>query len=143
MLVRHSSPDSSRLGFGAVLAPDAPKLVRRVLGDDPLDVAHVALVERGGLAVLEDHVLCVLFGGEAEPGEDLERGAGDAALVCARVLEEDDIALFEEKTRLLREEQVGALDNVLEVRLALGVDERGDVGDVDSFRPEVELSVVG
>ena len=104
-----------------VLAPDAPELVRRVLGADPLDVAHVALVERGGLAVLEDHVLCVLFGGEAESGEDLERGAGDAALVRAGVFEEDDLALLEEQTGLLCDEEVRAPDDVLEMRLALGV----------------------
>jgi len=34
---------------------------------------------------------------------------------------------------LLSEEQVGAFDDVLEVRLALGVKETGDVGDVDGF----------
>ena len=28
-----------------VLAPDAAELVRCVLGDDPLDVAHIALIE--------------------------------------------------------------------------------------------------
>ena len=116
-----------------VLAPDAAELVRRVLGDDPLDVAHVALVERGGLAVLEDHVLCVLFGGEAESGEDLKRGAGDATLVCAGVLEEDDLALLEEETGLLREEQVRALDDVLEVGLAIRINKCRDVRDVDSL----------
>jgi hypothetical protein len=34
---------------------------------------------------------------------------------------------------LLREEEVRAFDDVLEVGLALGVDERGDVGDVDGL----------
>lgn len=36
---------------------------------------------------------------------------------------------------MLGEEQVGTLDNVLEMRLALRVDELIDVGDVDRFRP--------
>ncbi len=117
-----------------MLAPDAPELVRRVLGDDPLDVAHVALVELGRLAILEDHVLCVLLRGEAKPGEDLERRARDTTLVRTGVLEEDDLALLEDETSLLREEEVGALDDVLEVGLALGIDKRGDVRDVDGFR---------
>ena len=34
---------------------------------------------------------------------------------------------------MLSEEQVGTLDDVLEVGLALGVEEAGDVGDVDGF----------
>ena len=117
-----------------VLAPDAPKLVRRVLGDDPLDVPHVALVERRGLAVLEDHVLLVLVRRETEAGEDLERGARDAALVRRGVLEEHDLALLEVETRLLGEEEVRALDDVLEVRLALGIEETSDVRDVNGFR---------
>ena len=116
-----------------VLAPDAPELVRRVLGDDPLDVAHVALVELGRPPVLEDHVLRVLVRREPEPGEHLQRGARDATLVRARVLEEDDLALLEDETGLLREEEVRALDNVLEVGLALSVGQRRDVRDVDSF----------
>ena len=54
-------------------------------------------------------------------------------LVRAGILEEDDLALLESQTRLLCEEQVGALDDILEVRLALRVDERRDVGDVNGL----------
>lgn len=54
-------------------------------------------------------------------------------LVGARVLEQHNLALLKVQPRLLGEEQVGALDDVLEVGLALGVDQRSDVGDVDSL----------
>ena len=118
-----------------MLLPDARELRRRVLRDLLLDVLDVALVELRRLAVLEDHMLDVLLGGESETGENFKRGRGDTTLVRAGVLEEDDLALLEEQTGLLREEEVGSLDDVLEVRLALGVDERGDVRDVDSLRP--------
>ena len=56
-------------------------------------------------------------------------------LVGTRVLEQHNLALLEVEASLLGEEQVRALDNVLEVGLALGVDQRRDVGDVDSLRP--------
>ena len=55
-------------------------------------------------------------------------------LVGTRVLEQDDLALLEVQARLLREEQIGALDDELEVRLALGVDESGNVRNVDCLR---------
>ena len=57
-------------------------------------------------------------------------------LVGARVLEEDDLALLEVQARLLREEQVRALDDVLEMRLSLRIDQRGDVRDVHSLGTE-------
>ena len=40
------------------------------------------------------------------------------------------------ETRLLGQKEVGALDNILEVGLAIGVYERCYVRDVDSFRSE-------
>jgi hypothetical protein len=54
-----------------------------------------------------------------------------AYLVGTRVLEKDDALLFKEQPRLLGKEQVGALDNVLEVWLALGIDKVWNVRDVD------------
>ena len=45
-------------------------------------------------------------------------------LVGTRVLEQNDLALLEEQPRLLRDEQVRAFDDPLEVRLALRVHER-------------------
>jgi len=38
------------------------------------------------------------------------------------------------QTGLLREEQIRAFHNVLEVRFAVSVDQRSHIGDVDSFR---------
>lgn len=58
----------------------------------------------------------------------------ELTLVGTRVLEQDNLALLKEQTRLLREEQVRSLDNILEVRLAVRVDESSDVRDVDSLR---------
>ena len=116
-----------------MLLRDALELRRSVLRDLLLDVLDVALVELAGLAILEDHKVDVLLGVKRETGKDLKGGAGDTALVGARILEEDDLALLEEHARLLREEEVGAFDNVLEVRLAVGVNERGDVRDVDGL----------
>jgi len=54
---------------------------------------------------------------ETKTDEDLERAGRETALVGRRVLEHDDLALLEGQASLLREEQVGALDNVLGVRL--------------------------
>ena len=54
-------------------------------------------------------------------------------LVGARVLEEDNLALLEVQTRLLSEEQVRSLNNVLEVRLSLGVDKGSNIRDVNGF----------
>ena len=73
--------DRARLRAPAALelAPDARELGRGVLRDLLLDVAHVALVERGRLAVLEDHQVDVVLRGEREPGEDFQGGARDAA----------------------------------------------------------------
>jgi len=70
---------------------------------------------------------------KTETDEDFERAGRDTALIGRGILEHDDLALLEEQSSLLGEEQVGALDDVLEVRLALGVEEAGDVGDVDSL----------
>lgn len=68
---------------------------------------------------------------ETETSEDLERRRCDTALVRRAVLEQDDTLLLEVETRLLGDEQVGALDDGLEVRLAVRVEEAGDVRDVD------------
>jgi hypothetical protein len=48
-------------------------------------------------------------------------------LVSAGVFEQDHLALLEMETSLLREEQVGAFDNVLEVRFAIAVNESSHV----------------
>jgi len=55
-------------------------------------------------------------------------------LVGTRILEQHNLALLKVQARLLRQEEVGTLHNVLEVGLALGIDERSHVGDVDRFR---------
>ena len=55
-------------------------------------------------------------------------------LVGTRVLEKNNLALLEVQTGLLREEQVRTLDDVLEVRLALGIEETSNVRDVNSLR---------
>lgn len=54
-------------------------------------------------------------------------------LVGARVLEQNDTLLLQEQPCLLRKEEVGTFDDVLEVWLAITVDQVGNVGDVDSF----------
>lgn len=55
-------------------------------------------------------------------------------LVCTRVLEQNNLALLEEQTSLLSDEQVRTLDNILEVGLALGINQTSDIGDVHSLR---------
>lgn len=91
------------------------------------------LTESGRLSVLEDHVLNVLFVVETHTGEDLEGRRGDTTLVGARVLVKDNTSLLKPESSLLGEEQVGAFDDVLEMGLAVGVDELGNVGNVDGF----------
>ena len=115
-----------------VLAEDTVELGCSILGDLGLDVLDVALVKLRGL-LLKGHKVDVLLRRERKTRKDLEGGRSDTALVGARVLEQNDLALLEEETGLLREEEVRAFDDVLEVRLALGIDERGDVGDVDGL----------
>jgi len=105
-----------------------------VLADLFLNVLDVALVEFGRFAILKDHQVQVFFRSQGETGEHFQRRTGDAALVGARVFEQDDLTLLEVKASLLREEQVGTLDDVAEVWLALGINESSDVGDVDRFR---------
>lgn len=56
------------------------------------------------------------------------------ALIGTGILEQNDLALLEVQPRLLREEQVGTFDNVLEMRLALRVNKGSDIRDVDSLR---------
>lgn len=54
-------------------------------------------------------------------------------LVGTRVLEQDNFALLEMQASLLGEEEIGTLNNVLEVRLSLGINERRHVRDVNSL----------
>ena len=58
-------------------------------------------------------------------------------LVRRAILEQDHLSLFEVKTSLLCQEQIGPFDNVLEMRLALVIDERRDIGDIDGFGSEL------
>jgi hypothetical protein len=55
-------------------------------------------------------------------------------LVGTRVLKEDNFALLEVEASLLREEEIGTLNHVFEVGLALLIEERIHVGDVDGLR---------
>ena len=107
--------DAAGLLAGDRLLPDGDKLGGGVAADDALDRLDVLAVEvvEGAVGSGRGHELDVVFVGEGEAGEDLERGRGDAALVRRRVLEEDAAALLERQTGLLRDEQVGALDDVL------------------------------
>ena len=116
-----------------MLLPNAVELGSGIFLDLGLDVLDVALVERAGFAVLEDHQVNVFLSGECEAGEDFQRGRGNATLVGARILEEDDFAFLEIETRLLSQEEVGALNDIFEVRFAIAVDESRHVGDVNSF----------
>ena len=75
-LVRDDRP-WLRAADARVLLPDTRELRRGVLGDLLLDVLHVVLVELGGLAVLEDHELDVLLGGEGETSKNFKRRTCD------------------------------------------------------------------
>lgn len=63
-----------------VLRPNRLELEPSVLADLGLDVLHVCRVEGRRLVVLEDHQVEVLFIGETETGEDLQRRRGDSSL---------------------------------------------------------------
>lgn len=91
------------------------------------------LTESGRLSILEDHQINVLFITQAQTGKHFERATGDTTLIGTRVLEKNHALLLKPQPRLLGEKQVGTLDNVLEVRLALRVDELVDIGNVDGF----------
>lgn len=56
-----------------------------------------------------------------------------AYLVGARILKEDNALLFQEQSRLLGKEQVGALDDILEIWFTVRVDQVRYVRDVDGF----------
>jgi len=116
-----------------VLLPDAVELGTGVFPDLGLDILDVVLVERAWFSILEDHQVDVFLGGECEAGEDFERGGGNTTLIGARILEDDDFAFLKIETRLLSQEEVGALDDVFEMWLAITIDEPCHVGDVDSF----------
>ena len=57
--------------------PDAIKFGGGVFRDLMLDVADIALVEIGGLAVLENHEIEVLVVRQSKPGKNFQRGACD------------------------------------------------------------------
>ena len=118
----------------SVFLVEGDELGRGVTGDEGLDVLDVGLVEGRGRAVLEQHVGDVFLVVQSETSQDLLRTRGDTSLVGTRVLVELDSLGFESLTGFLRDEQVGALDNVLEVALALGVEQLVDVGQVDRLR---------
>lgn len=116
-----------------MFAPEALELRGSVFGNLGLDILDVALVKFGGLAILEDHKVGVFFCGEGKTSEDFEGRAGDTTLVGARVLEQDHLALLEMETGLLGEEQVGSLHDVLEVGLALRINQGSHIGDIDGL----------
>jgi hypothetical protein len=126
-----------------VLLPQAMEFGGGILADFFLNVLDVALIEFGRFAILEDHQVQVFIRSQGETGEHFQRRTGDAALVGTRVFEQDDLALFEVKASLLCEEQVCTLDDVAEVWLALGINESGDIGDVDCFRAARAEAVSG
>lgn len=66
-------------------------------------------------------------------GTNSERLAREQTLVCARILEQNDLAFFQVEARLLREEEIGSFYYVLEVGLALRVNKRRHVRDVYCF----------
>ena len=117
-----------------MLLPDAVEFGSSILGDLGLDVFDVVLVKLRGLSVFEDHQVDVFLCGKSEASENLERGAGDATFVGAGVFEDDDLPLLEMQTSLLREEEIGTLNNVLEMGFAVSINERRHIGDVDRFR---------
>jgi hypothetical protein len=55
------------------------------------------------------------------------------AFVGARILEQDDLPLLEVKTSLLCQEQIGAFNDVFEMRFAVSVDKSRHIRDVDSL----------
>ena len=55
------------------------------------------------------------------------------ALVCAGILEQDDLAFLQIESRLLCEEQVCTLDNVLKVGFSLCIAQRSNVGYIDGL----------
>ena len=66
-------------------------------------------------------------------GINSKRLAREQTLVCARILEENDLAFFQVEPRLLREEEICSFYYVLEVGFALRVNKRRDVRDVYCF----------
>lgn len=63
----------------------------------------------------------------------------ELTLVGARVFEKHDLALLKMQTGLLGEEEVGTFNDVLEMWLALGIDERRHIRDIHSFRAVTPL----
>ena len=127
-------PGSQDLAIvSSVLLVERDKLGRSVTSDQCLNILDIGLVEGRRRAVLEEHVGNVLLVVEGETGQDFLRTRGDSSLVGTRVLVQLDPLGLESLTGLLGDEQVGSLDNVLEVALALGVEKLVDVGQVDSL----------
>ena len=117
-----------------MLPPDTLELGRSVFSDLGLDVFDVTLIEGGGLAILENHEIEVLLRREGQASEDFQRGARHTTFVGAGILEENDPALLERHARLLSEEEVGAFDDVLVVRLALRIDQTSNIRNVHCLR---------
>ena len=55
-------------------------------------------------------------------------------LIGTGIFEQNDLAFLKMQASLLSQEQIGTLDNVLEVGFAVGVNKRSHVRNVDSFR---------
>ena len=126
--------DRAWLACTLMLGPNGFKLLCCIGADDVLDVGNVGQIERRWLAIFECHILCVLFVLQAETAEHLETTARHTTLVGTRIGEENDALSLELNSCLLGDEQIGALDNVLEVRFAFCVRQRSNVGYVDSLR---------
>jgi hypothetical protein len=62
-----------------------------------------------------------------------KRVARQQTLVCARILEQNDLAFFQVEARLLSEKEICSFYYVLEVRLALRVNKRRHVRNVYCF----------
>mmetsp|Transcript_69787 Transcript_69787/g.179972 ORF Transcript_69787/g.179972 Transcript_69787/m.179972 type:complete len:658 (-) Transcript_69787:1856-3829(-) len=122
----------------AVGLPDGLELALGVVDDNFQDLLHVGAVELGGLVALIGvvaHVLRVILHRQRQGGEDLQRRAGDAALVRGGVLEDVHPGLLQDLAGAVGEEEVGALHDHPELRLAVLAEELLDVVGVDGVGP--------
>lgn len=140
-------------------ALDTAGLKGSIIRNDGLDVANVALVKGRGLVVFEDHEINVLRVGKSQASEHLKRRRSHTTLkssliysfylnqntylVRARVLEQNHTALLQIQPRLLRNEQVCTLDNILEVWLSVVVDQARHVRNVNSLGTTTKSSAIG
>ena len=106
------------LGALLALVPEALELLLGVAAEDLDNLLNVLLVHlRDGAVGADAHVVGVLGIGHAHAGEDLKRGASNASLVGGGVLDEDDADALEGDAGIVGDEQVSALNNVLEAEL--------------------------